>query len=64
MLALKRYEGQSITIGDNITVTINRIDARSVVVCIDAPKTVPILRTEKGPFDQSKRTIPDAAEDE
>jgi len=44
MLILSRHPRQKITIGDNITVEIMKIDGNTVQVGIEAPKSVPILR--------------------
>ena len=45
MLVLSRGEGESIQIGDDITVTIVRTGG-TVRIGIDAPKGMDILRTE------------------
>ncbi len=46
MLILQRKNNQSLTIGDNITVTILETGNDWVKLAIDAPKEIPILRTE------------------
>ena len=46
MLVLSRLEGQVITIGDNIRVTIVEVRGDKVRVGIDAPRDVPVLRAE------------------
>lgn len=46
MLILQRKEQQTVTIGDNIRVTILDIGNDWVKLAIDAPKDMPILRTE------------------
>ena len=52
MLSLTRKAGESIRIGDNVTITIWKIrtqDAggkKRVVLTIDAPKEIPIFREE------------------
>jgi len=46
MLTLARRQGETIKIGDNITVTIVRLGPKSVVIGFDAPKDVPIHRQE------------------
>ena len=46
MLVVTRKQGQGIKIGDNIEVTIEKIDDNSVRVSIDAPREVKILRSE------------------
>ncbi|MDR7813456.1 carbon storage regulator [Lacrimispora sp.] len=46
MLILQRKNNQSLTIGDNITVTILETGNDWVKLAIDAPKEISILRTE------------------
>ncbi len=46
MLILQRKNNQSLTIGDNITVSIVEIGNDWVKLAIDAPKEISILRTE------------------
>ena len=46
MLALARKEGQTIAIGDNITVTVVSINGTQVKLAIDAPREVRVMRTE------------------
>ena len=46
MLILRRKSGESIVIGDNINVTVLDINEGSVRLAIDAPKSIPILRSE------------------
>lgn len=46
MLILRRKSGESIVIGDNIVVTVLDINEGSVRLAIDAPKVIPILRSE------------------
>ncbi len=46
MLVLTRKPGETVTIGDNVTVTIVEIDGNRIKIGIDAPKDVPILRGE------------------
>lgn len=46
MLVVTRKQGQGIKIGDNIEITIEKIDDNSVKVSINAPKEVKILRSE------------------
>ncbi|MGL6220790.1 MAG: carbon storage regulator CsrA [Lacrimispora sphenoides] len=46
MLILQRKNNQSLSIGDNITVSIVEIGNDWVKLAIDAPKEISILRTE------------------
>ena len=46
MLVLSRKESESIVIGGNITVQVQRIKGKVVSLSIKAPKDVPIVRSE------------------
>jgi carbon storage regulator len=47
MLNLDRYPGEVVVIGDNdIRVTVLRIDGMTIVLGIDAPREVRVLRGE------------------
>lgn len=46
MLTLKRKAGQRLLIDSNIVVTVVRISDGAVRIGIEAPKDVPIVRTE------------------
>ena len=46
MLALTRKKGESIVIGDNITITVLSVSGDSVRVGIDAPRNIPVNRQE------------------
>lgn len=46
MLILRRKSGESIVISDNIVLTVLDINEGSVRLAIDAPKEIPILRSE------------------
>lgn len=46
MLILQRRKGQSLSINNNITLTIVDAGADWVKLAIDAPKEIPVLRTE------------------
>ena len=46
MLVLSRGEGQVITIGDNIRVTIVEVRGDKVRVGIDAPRDMQVMRAE------------------
>lgn len=46
MLILQRKAGESLVIGDDITVSIVSVDGTRVRLAISAPEDVPILRSE------------------
>jgi len=46
MLILQRRKGQSLSINDNITLTVIDAGPDWVKLAIDAPKEIPILRSE------------------
>lgn len=46
MLVLSRRLGESIVVGDNVVVTVSRIQGNQVRLCISAPREVAIRRSE------------------
>jgi len=46
MLILSRKEGESIKIGDDITVTILGMQGRQIRIGVEAPKNIPVHRQE------------------
>lgn len=46
MLVLTRTKNQRIQIGDSITITIVRVDGRTVRIGIDAPREMEIVRDD------------------
>ena len=46
MLILQRKVGESLLIGDGIEITVLSVDSGRVRLAIEAPKSVPILRSE------------------
>jgi carbon storage regulator len=46
MLVLSRKSGQTVTIGENIRITIVKLDRHSVRLGIEAPGEIPIIRDE------------------
>lgn len=55
MLVLTRRETETIIIGDNIEVTVERIEGNRVKLSVAAPKDVPIVRGElKGEEDDPR----------
>jgi len=53
MLVLSRKVFEEIRIGDNITISVLRIDGNRVRVGINAPRDVRVLRDELAPRDES-----------
>ena len=49
MLVLSRKLGEKIVIGENITVTIVKIDRNQIRIGIEAPQDVPVYREEIAP---------------
>lgn len=46
MLVLHRKKGESLIIDDNIKITIVDISGEKVKIAVEAPKEIPILRSE------------------
>lgn len=46
MLVITRKKGESILIGDNIEITVSKVEDGSVKLAINAPKEMTILRKE------------------
>lgn len=46
MLILSRREGETVVIGDNITVTVLAVNGKQVRIGIDAPQDITIYREE------------------
>jgi carbon storage regulator len=46
MLVLSRKVGESIMVGDNIKITVTRIQRDSVRISIEAPREIPVWREE------------------
>ncbi len=49
MLVLSRKLGEKIVIGDNIVVTVVKIDRNQIRIGIEAPTDVPVYRQEIAP---------------
>jgi len=49
MLVLSRKLGEKIVIGDNIVVTVVKIDRNQIRIGIEAPQDVPVYREEIAP---------------
>lgn len=60
MLVLSRKLGEKIVIGDNITVTIVKIDRNQIRIGIEAPQDVPVYREEIAPQRSARAAVADA----
>ncbi len=49
MLVLSRKLGEKIVIGDNIVVTVVKIDRNQIRIGIEAPSEIPVYREEIAP---------------
>jgi carbon storage regulator len=49
MLVLSRKLGEKIVIGDNIVVTVVKIDRNQIRIGIEAPQEIPVYREEISP---------------
>jgi carbon storage regulator len=59
MLVLSRRVGEKLRLGDDIVLTINRINGNRVRIAIEAPRDVPVLRDELKPFPKiATETLP------
>lgn len=58
MLVLSRKLGEKIVIGDNIVVTVVKIDRNQIRIGIEAPHEVPVYREEIAPV-RSMKTVAD-----
>ena len=54
MLVLSRRPGESVVIGDDITITVVDIDRGKIRLGIEAPRNVPIWREELLPEKRAK----------
>lgn len=66
MLVLKRKENEKLTIGDNVTVSVLKVNGNTVKLGIDAPPEYLILRSEIKEADVNRNrpqtTVGDAAD--
>ena len=61
MLVLSRKLGEKIVIGDNIVVTVVKIDRNQIRLGIEAPQEVPVYREEISPSRAAKPVADEAA---
>src|SRR3954453_21818528 len=54
MLVLSRKLGEKIVIGDNIVITVVKIDRNQIRIGIEAPQNVPVYREEIAPLRTGK----------
>lgn len=59
MLILQRKEGESLLIGDNVEISVLSVEAGRVRLAIQAPRSVPILRSELKVAAQANREAAD-----
>lgn len=59
MLVLTRKAGEEIQIGQDVKVVVRRISGNRVILAIDAPQGVRILRGELVPFANQFDEVPD-----
>jgi carbon storage regulator len=60
MLVLSRKLGEKIVIGDNIVITVVKIDRNQIRIGIEAPQDVPVYREEIAPLPVEKKARPDS----
>lgn len=60
MLVLSRKLGEKIVIGDNIVVTVVKIDRNQIRIGIEAPHDVPVYREEIAPQRSAKPGVSEA----
>jgi carbon storage regulator len=61
MLVLGRHSGQSIRIGEDVVVHIVRVDGGQVRVGVEAPRAIPVVRTEIDHGNPRDKTAPPRA---
>jgi len=57
MLILTRKQGESITIGDDIKITILDVKGKYVRVGVEAPRNLAVHRQEVSPFDKKSSAV-------
>ena len=61
MLVLSRKLGEKIVIGDNVVVTVVKIDRNQIRIGIEAPQDIPVYREEILPVGRSPRRADEPA---
>ncbi len=61
MLVLSRKLGEKIVIGDNIVVTVVKIDRNQIRIGIEAPTDIPVYRQEIAPNRVEKQNASEPA---
>ena len=61
MLVLSRKIGEKLVIGDNITVVVSRVAGNRVMLGIEAPQDVRIIRGELKAFGEPTAAVPAGA---
>ena len=61
MLVLSRKLGEKIVIGDNVVVTVVKIDRNQIRIGIEAPTDVPVYRQEIAPNRVEKQNTSEPA---
>jgi carbon storage regulator len=56
MLVLSRKLGEKIVVGDNIVITVVKIDRNQIRIGIEAPQDVPVYREEIAPLRTSQKS--------
>jgi len=56
MLVVSRKVGESIQISDNIHVTVSNVKGGRVRICIDAPRSIPVVRQERHSMTEESTT--------
>lgn len=63
MLVVTRKEGEEVRIGDDIRIVVVSITGKKIRLGIDAPREVPIFRTELLPVIEAKKPNPNGDDD-
>lgn len=62
MLVLSRKASQQITIGSSVTITVVAVQGGKVRLGVDAPRDVPVLRSELMTLSPRQETPPEAGQ--